>query len=303
MKKNIRKVLALMLVLCASISGCGTKKQTTQEKTTSQKTAAKEVMTITSSKKQETRKLKKSNWIIELDPGHGGNDSGAVGETNDQPQEKDINLKIVKYIKQELSKNSNIKVYLTRTGDTKPELGERVPKAVQDKADLFVSLHNNAKGEIVDYDHGCTVLVPTGNYNKEVSQQAQLLGCYFLKYLEQTGVENQGLLMRTSEKNEKYPNGKIRDYYRVIHNSIEKGIPGVIVEHSFVDNDNDVEQFLKDDSKIKKLAQADAKAIRDYCLGTVKAEKEEKQKVTLIRDSKGKNNKYSSKKFKLYYIN
>lgn len=59
MKKNIRKVLALMLVLCASISGCGTKKQTTQEKTTSQKTAAKEVMTITSSKKQETRKLKK----------------------------------------------------------------------------------------------------------------------------------------------------------------------------------------------------------------------------------------------------
>ena len=119
---------------------------------------------------------------------------------------------------------------------------------------MFVSLHNNAKGEIVDYDHGCTVLVPTGNY-------------------------------------------------RVIHNSIEKGIPGVIVEHSFVDNDNDVEQFLKDDSKIKKLAQADAKAIRDYCLGTVKAEKEEKQKVTLIRDSKGKNNKYSSKKFKLYYIN
>ena len=233
MKKNIRKVLALMLVLCASISGCGTKKQTTQEKTTSQKTAAKEVMTITSSKKQETRKLKKSNWIIELDPGHGGNDSGAVGETNDQPQEKDINLKIAKYIKQELSKNSNIKVYLTRTGDTKPELGERVPKAVQDKADLFVSLHNNAKGEIVDYDHGCTVLVPTGNYNKEVSQQAQLLGFYFLKYLEKTGVENQGLLMRTSEKNEKYPNGKIRDYYRVIHNSIEKGIPGVIVEHSW----------------------------------------------------------------------
>lgn len=60
-------------------------------------------MTITSSKKQETRKLK-IKLIIELDPGHGGNDSGAVGETNDQPQEKDINLKIAKYIKQELSK-------------------------------------------------------------------------------------------------------------------------------------------------------------------------------------------------------
>ena len=57
MKKNIKKVLALMLVLCASISGCGTKKQTTQEKTISQKTATKEVMTITSSKKIKKIKL------------------------------------------------------------------------------------------------------------------------------------------------------------------------------------------------------------------------------------------------------
>ena len=293
MKKNVKKIFALMLVLCTSMSGCGTKKTAVKKEAISKKTTDEK-------KKTETRKLKKSNWIIELDPGHGGNDSGAVGKTNDQLQEKDINLKIAKYIKQEFSKNSNIKVYLTRTGDTKPELGERVPKAVQDKADLFISLHNNANGEIVDYDHGCTVLVPTGNYKKEVSKQAQLLGCYFLKQLEQAGVENQGLLMRTSEQNEKYPNGKLRDYYRVIHESIEEEIPGVIVEHSFVDNDNDVEQFLKDDTKIRKLAQADAKAIKDYCLGTVKQEKGEKQKVTLITDSKGKNNKYSSKMFTLY---
>lgn len=121
---------------------------------------------------------------------------------------------------------------------------------------MFVSLHNNAKGEIVDYDHGCTVLVPTGNYNKEVSQQAQLLGCYFLKYLEQTGIgESRIIDAEHQRKMRNIQNGKIRDYYRVIHNSIEKGIPGVIVEHSFVDNDNDVKQFLKDDSKIKKLAR------------------------------------------------
>ena len=293
MKKNVKKIFALMLVLCTSMSGCSTKKTAVKKEAISKKT-------IVVNKKTETRKLKKSNWIIELDPGHGGNDSGAVGKTNDQLQEKDINLKIAKYIKQELSKNSNIKVYLTRTGDTKPELGERVPKAVQDKADLFISLHNNANGEIVDYDHGCTVLVSTGNYKKEVSKQAQLLGCYFLKQLEQAGVENQGLLMRTSEKNEKYPNGKLRDYYRIIHESIEQKIPGVIVEHAFVDNDKDVQQFLKNDNKIKKLAKADAQAIRDYCLGTVKQEKKEKQKVTLITDSKGKNNKYSSRMFTLY---
>lgn len=291
MKRNVKKGLAMLAILCASLSGCTTKQKATT--TTTQKTTA-------SGKKSEIRKLKKTNWIIELDPGHGGVDSGAVGTKNDQPQEKDINLKIAKYIKEELADDSNIKVYLTRTGDTKPGLSERVPKAIKDKADLFISLHNDAKGEIVEYDHGCSVIVPMGNYNKEVSEQAQLLGCYFLKHLEQAGVTNQGLMMRTSEKNEKYPNNQLRDYYRVIHHSIEQRMPGVIVEHTFVDNDSDVKQFLSDDEKIKTLASADAKAIRDYCLGIVKQEKKETQKVTLIKDEKGKNNQYFKKTFTLY---
>lgn len=283
MKRKIKKIM-LPLILCIVISGCN-KKQITEE-TETKKTQ------ITTTEYQETRKINKSSWVIELDPGHGGLDSGAVGTSHDWPQEKEINLKIAKYVKKELSKYPNIKVYLTRTGDAKPELSERVPKAVRDKADLFISLHNNAKGPIVEYDHGCSIIVPTGNYNKEVSKQAQLLGCYFLKHLQQAGVENQGLLMRTSEKNQRYPNGKLRDYYRIIHNSIEQNIPGVIVEHTFVDSKEDVEQFLKDDNKIKKLAQADANAIRDYCFGSLKLEDEMEQKVTLVRDSKGKENEY-----------
>lgn len=285
MKRKIKKIM-LPLILCIAISGCNKKQITEETETKTKKTQ------ITTTEYQKTRKISKSSWIIELDPGHGGIDSGAVGTSHDWLQEKEINLKIAKYVKKELSQNPNIKVYLTRTGDTKPELSERVPKAVRDKADLFISLHNNAKGPIVEYDHGCSVIVPTGNYNKEVSKQAQLLGCYFLKHLQQAGVENQGLLMRTSEKNQRYPNGKLRDYYRIIHNSIEQNIPGVIVEHAFVDSKEDVEQFLKDASKIKKLAQADANAIRDYCLGNLKLEDEMEQKVTLIRDPKGKENEY-----------
>ena len=285
MKRKIKKIM-LPLILCIVISGCNKKQITEETETKTKKTQ------ITTTEYQETRKRNKSSWVIELDPGHGGLDSGAVGTSHDWPQEKEINLKIAKYVKKELSKYPNIKVYLTRTGDTKPELSERVPKAVRDKADLFISLHNNAKGPIVEYDHGCSVIVPTGNYNKEVSKQAQLLGCYFLKHLQQTGVKNQGLLMRTSEKNQRYPNGKLRDYYRIIHNSIEQNIPGVIVEHTLVDSKEDVEQFLKDDNEIKKLAQADVNAIRDYCFGSLELEDEMKQKVTLVRDSKGKENEY-----------
>ena len=43
MKKNVKKALALMLVLCAGVAGCGTKKQTAQEKTASHKTTAKKL--------------------------------------------------------------------------------------------------------------------------------------------------------------------------------------------------------------------------------------------------------------------
>ena len=294
MKKSVKIGLVLLIILCVGVSGCVKKKTKTTEKKT------KKTVTTTANEKAATKKIKKTRWVIELDPGHGGKDSGAEGTSKEKLKEKDVNLKIAKYVKEELSKNPNIKVYMTRSGDTKPGLSERVSKAVDDKADLFISFHNNAKGEIVDYNHGCTVIVPTGNYNGKISEQAQLLGCYFLKYLEKAGVTNQGLLMRTSEQKETYPNDALRDYYRVIHESVEKEIPGVIVEHSFIDNDEDAKQFLADDKKIKKLAKADAKAITDYCFGNVKQEKEVKQKVTLIKDSNGKNNQYSSKTFTLY---
>lgn len=294
MKKSVKIGLVLLITLCVGVSGCGKKKTKTTEK------KIKKTVTTTANEKTATKQMKKIRWVIELDPGHGGSDSGAEGISKEKLKEKDVNLKIAKYVNEELSKNPNIKVYMTRSEDTKPGLSERVSKAVEDKADLFISFHNNAKGEIVDYNHGCTVIVPTGNYNGKISEQAQILGCYFLKYLEKAGVTNQGLLMRTSEQKETYPNDALRDYYRVIHESIEKEIPGVIVEHSFIDNNNDVKQFLADDTKIKKLAKADAKAITDYCFGNVKQGKEVKQKVTLIKDSDGKNNQYSSKIFTLY---
>lgn len=288
MEKKLIKGGLLLIVLSMCLFGCSQKEvqKKTQKNTTTEK------------QKIQRRQIKKSNLIIELDPGHGGNDSGATDGSESRLQEKDINLKIAKYIQEELSDQSNIKVYLTRNSDTKTDLSNRVTKAVKDKADLFISIHNNAKGEIVDYDHGCTVIVPTGNYNKAISKKAQILGCQFLKYLGKTGITDQGLLMRTSENNQRYPNGQLKDYYAVIRQSVEQKIPGVIVEHAFVDHKEDARQFLSDDTKIRKLARADAKAIKDYCFGNEKQEKTEK--VILVTDEKGSHNKYFEKKFVLY---
>lgn len=279
-------------LFCFSVlAGCSAKSKTEVKKT-------KKVSTTTESVRQT---MKKKQWVIELDPGHGGVDSGAVGKFDGKKVlEKDVNLKIAYGISDALASYPNIKIRMTRSSDTKPGLEERVSKAKKDGADLFISLHNNAYGGGVEYDHGCTVLVPTGYYRKEVASKAQVLGCHFLEQLKKTGLENQGFLMRTSEKNQKYPNGKLQDYYHVIQDSIYKNIPGVIVEHSFVDHAGDYQKFLSSDEKIQKMAKADAQAIVDYCLGSHQKGQQNRQKVTLMVDGKKEHNQYFYRKFLLH---
>lgn len=81
--------------------------------------------------------------VVVIDPGHGGTDTGAVGD--DGIQEKDVVLKIAKEI-ETLNKdlfNNKFEVYLTRYSDTLISLGDRTKLARRLKADLFVSLHCN----------------------------------------------------------------------------------------------------------------------------------------------------------------
>ncbi len=79
--------------------------------------------------------------IVVLDAGHGGIDPGAsAGGYN----EKDINYTILNNYTMAYFDNSDVKVYLSRTTDTKIDLYERASFASSVEADLFVSLHMNA---------------------------------------------------------------------------------------------------------------------------------------------------------------
>lgn len=90
--------------------------------------------------------------IIVLDAGHGGEDPGAIGPTG--TKEKDINLAITLALKKLFDKDKNYKVILTRDNDTFIPLAERTNIANESKADLFVSIHNNAnfKKEISGFE-------------------------------------------------------------------------------------------------------------------------------------------------------
>jgi N-acetylmuramoyl-L-alanine amidase len=79
---------------------------------------------------------------IALDPGHGGEDPGAIGAAGSR--EKDIVLAIAKRLKFKIEEQPNMRVMLTRDGDYFVPLGTRVEKARKVQADLFVSLHADA---------------------------------------------------------------------------------------------------------------------------------------------------------------
>ena len=80
--------------------------------------------------------------VIMLDPGHGGEDSGAIGKY--RTREKDVVLQIARRLRALIEREGNMKVYMTRNEDVFIPLKVRVAKAQKQRADLFVSIHADA---------------------------------------------------------------------------------------------------------------------------------------------------------------
>ena len=80
--------------------------------------------------------------IVALDPGHGGEDPGAIGPSG--LREKDVVLAVALQLRDKLNAVPNMRVMMTRDADFFVPLHERVRKARRVQADLFVSIHADA---------------------------------------------------------------------------------------------------------------------------------------------------------------
>ena len=198
---------------------------------------------------------------IVLDPGHGGEDAGAA---DFGVEEKDLNLQIALFLKEELEQYRHVKVFLTRDGDSLLTLPDRTQAAVDHGAHVLISLHNNASGPFAPYREGCTVLTAQGNYKPDMAYEEQKLACCILSELEILGIRNQGILLRDSENGTCYEDGSTADYYAIIRNGLNHDVPSILIEHAFLDNEEDFHSFLEGEEKIKALAQADARGIAKY---------------------------------------
>lgn len=204
------------------------------------------------------------NWVFVLDAGHGGWDSGAVGNGL---REKDLTLQIARYCRDELQKYAGVRVIMTRDFDTSVtgvanttnELIARAQIARDNNASLFMSFHINSGGGT-----GAEIWIPRqASWYSSFNELGESLGQDVLSRLASVGLVNRGTKNDYYDLNGTqlyYPDGSNADSLSVIRNCRQYGIPAVLVEHGFIDNGYDA-GLLANSLYLQKMGQADALAI------------------------------------------
>ena len=196
-------------------------------------------------------------WIV-LDPGHGG--SGATRTWDGRLyQEKDMTLKISWATRRALNeKYPNVKVTMTRTDDTYISLSYRTDYAARVGATVLVSQHINATSGNTTSANGVEAMVANvGTFRTEVAQAGQDLARAILDELVGLGYRDRGYVIKMSTNGSTYADGSPADYYSIVCNSMNNGIPGIIIEHGFINNEHDFRTYLQNDASLEQLGQAD----------------------------------------------
>ena len=218
-----------------------------------------------SSKDEGNTEAAASSITIVLDPGRGGDNVGREIEYNSTKYaEKDINLRLALFLKEELLNFENVNVLMTRDGDYNIELEDRVKIAAGNNADMLISIHNDTHGDYDEFTDGCTILSSRGIFRPELAETEQELAASILHELSAVGLTDRGILLREAENGVTYENGQIADYYAIIRNGVIQNVPTILIEHTSMDNSSDFEKYLSNDDALRELAKADAIGIANY---------------------------------------
>ena len=181
---------------------------------------------------------------IYLDAGHGGKDSGAVGNGL---YEKNVVLELAKRIQNKLKQYKDVEVMQTRTSDVFLELSERADKANRWGADVFISLHLNAN------ENNTAKGFETYIYNGSVGSDT----IAFQNVLHQEIIRQIG--PNTTDR------GKKRANFAVLR---ETNMKAVLSENLFVSNATEA-ALLKTSSFLDRLAQGHVNGLEKF-FGLVK---------------------------------
>lgn len=218
---------------------------------------------------------------IVIDPGHGGEDPGAIGRRGSH--EKNVTLSIARRLKSKIDAEPNMQAVLTRNGDYFVPLYKRVSIARRAQADLFVSVHAdaftrpeaNGSSVYVLSERGATSTAARWLAQKE--NEADLIGgvniarqeghlARTLLDLSQTATINDSLKLASAVLSQ------IGGINRLHKPQVEQAgfavlrspdVPSILVETAFISNP-DEERRLNDKAYQDKMADAIVAGIRQY---------------------------------------
>jgi N-acetylmuramoyl-L-alanine amidase len=222
--------------------------------------------------------------IVVIDPGHGGDDPGAIGPG--KTMEKDIVLKVGGKVVQSLNQRKEMKAFLTRRGDYFIELKDRIKIAREYKADLFVSLHTDAsfnpqaRGSSVyclslsgATDEAAKILADKENLSnvlggatsRSITNRKDDLEPILLDLTQNNTMRESFLFAETLLKDIKAVNPLKYPSYRQASFIVLKSpnIPSVLLEMAYITNKED-ERLLNRDEFQGKMAEAVNTSIKKF---------------------------------------
>ena len=218
---------------------------------------------------------------IAIDPGHGGEDPGAIGKRGSR--EKDIVLAISRKLKEKIEQEPDMRSYLTRDGDYFVPLHTRVNKARRIQADLFVSVHadafvqSHAKGASVFAlsQQGASSTAARWLANKENS--ADMIGGLNIKSKDRQVAQLLLDMSTSAQIKDSLKLGdavlkQIGDFAKLHKKHVEQAsfavlkapdVPSILIETAFISNPEE-EARLNDQDYQDQIATAILKGIRNY---------------------------------------
>ena len=219
--------------------------------------------------------------VIAIDPGHGGQDPGALGATG--AREKELTLQIAKELARQVDATPGLKAYLTRDSDYFIPLAQRYQKARAAKADLFVSIHADAFTNPAASGSSVFVLSQRGASSQAAkwlaSQEnaADLVGGVRLHDKDNTLASvlldlSQSATMKASEDMAGHVLAGLKRLGKTHKPHVERAnfvvlrapdMPSMLVETAFITNP-DEERRLRDPAHQKRLASAILDGVNTY---------------------------------------
>ena len=234
-----------------------------------------------SAHKSDAKSPYKRLLTIAIDPGHGGEDPGAIGKGGSR--EKDIVLAIARKLKEKIEQEPDMRSYLTRDGDYFVPLHTRVNKARRVQADLFVSVHADAfvqphaKGASVFAlsQQGATSTAARWLANKE--NNADLIGGLNIKSQDKQVAQLLLDMSTTAQIKDSLKLGdavlkQIGGFAKLHKKHVEQAsfavlkapdVPSILIETAFISNPEE-EARLNDVEYQEQIALAIVKGIRSY---------------------------------------